>query len=170
MLSKHISICICSFKRPALLRGTLESLRDLNTAGLFTYSIIVADNDHNESARSTVEEFARNIPIEVRYCVESEQNISLARNKALECANGDFIAWIDDDEFAQKDWLLSFFQTLQTSGANGVLGPVKPLFENQPPAWITRGRFFQKPRRKTGLKLQWTQTSTANVLIQRKVL
>ncbi|MBC8002536.1 MAG: glycosyltransferase family 2 protein [Opitutaceae bacterium] len=170
MASKHICICICSYKRPHLLKCTLESLRELETAGLFDYSIVVADNDGGESAKATVAEFARTAPIAVTYCVEPEQNISLARNKALEFAKGDFIAWIDDDEFAEKDWLLLFFKTLQESKADGVLGPVKPVFETRPPGWITRGRFFDKPRRVTGLKLRWDQTSTANVLVQRQIL
>jgi glycosyltransferase involved in cell wall biosynthesis len=170
MPQKHICICICSFKRPHLLRTTLENLRELATGGQFDYSIVVADNDRAESARTTVAEFARTTAIEVVYCVEPEQNISLARNRALEFARGDFIAWIDDDEFPHRDWLLTFFQALQKYQADGVLGPVKPVFENQPPAWITKGRFFEKPRRTTGLKLRWSQTSTANVLVVRRIL
>src|SRR5471032_2377376 len=166
MAEKHICICVCSFKRPHLLKTTLENLRDLTTAGLFEYSIVVADNDRAESARATVAEFARTTALSVVYCVEPEQNISLARNKALAFARGDFIAWIDDDEFPQPDWLLSFFRALQKYPADGVLGPVKPVFENPPPGWITRGRFFDKPRRATGLKLRWDQTSTANVLVR----
>ncbi len=170
MAAPHICICICSYKRPHLLKCTLENLRQLDTGGLFDYSIVVADNDRGESAKATVEEFARTTPLRVVYCMEPEQNISLARNKALEFATGDYIAWIDDDEFPATNWLRSFFETLQKYQADGVLGPVQPVFENPPPAWIIRGRFFDKPRRVTGLKLKWTQTSTANVLVRREIL
>jgi glycosyltransferase involved in cell wall biosynthesis len=166
----HITVCICSFKRPHLLKNTLENLRGLRTDGLFDYSIVVADNDRTESARDTVLEFARAASLDVVYCVEAEQNISLARNQAAAHARGDFIAWIDDDEFPNQDWLLSFFRAAQKYQADGVLGPVKPVFENPPPSWITRGRFFDKPRRLTGLKLRWEQTSTANVLMRRTIL
>ena len=137
---------------------------------MFDYSIVVADNDRAESARATVAEFARTTTLGVVYCMEPEQNISLARNKALEFARGDYIAWIDDDEYPAADWLKFFFETLQQHSADGVLGPVKPVFESPPPAWITRGRFFEKPRRVTGLKLRWNQTSTANVLVRREIL
>lgn len=170
MARKHICVCICSFRRPDLLRTTLESLRELATEGLFDYSIVVADNDRAESARATVAEFAGTTSLGVVYCVEPEQNISLARNKALASARGDFIAWIDDDEYPEKDWLLTFFKALERFKSDGVLGPVRPVFKQQPPAWITRGRFFVKPRRATGLKLKWQQTSTANVLVRREIL
>jgi len=81
------------------------------------------DNDRDQSAKDTVGEFARTSLVEVVYCTETEQNISLARNKALEFAKGDLIAWIDDDEFPNKDWLLILFKTLQKFGSDGVLGP-----------------------------------------------
>jgi glycosyltransferase involved in cell wall biosynthesis len=170
MARKHICVCICSFRRPDLLRTTLESLRELSTEGLFDYSIVVADNDRAESARAPVAEFAGTTSLGVVYCVEPEQNISLARNKALASARGDFIAWIDDDEYPEKDWLLTFFKALERFKSDGVLGPVRPVFKQQPPAWITRGGFFVKPRRVTGLKLKWQQTSTANVLMRREIL
>jgi glycosyltransferase involved in cell wall biosynthesis len=150
--------------------NALTHLRELRTEGRFTFSIVVADNDRLESARATVERFAREAAIEVVYCVEPEQNISLARNKGLQNARGDFVAWIDDDEFPPPDWLLNFFQAWETYRADGILGPVKPVFESPPPKWISRGRFFDKPRRATGLKLRWEQTSTANVLIRRNIL
>ncbi|MGA2018827.1 MAG: glycosyltransferase family A protein [Opitutaceae bacterium] len=170
MTKDHVCICICSFKRPHLLRRTLDSLRSLTTEGLFDYSIVVADNDNAESARSTVAEFARTAAIQVDYCLEPEQNISLARNKALEFAKGNLIAWIDDDEFPDNDWLLTLYRALQEFKTDGVLGPVKPIFESRPPNWIIKGRVFDKPRRGTGLILHWHQTSTANVLVHRQIL
>jgi succinoglycan biosynthesis protein ExoM len=166
----HICICVCTFKRPQLLRGTLEKLRRLATEAFFDYSIVVADNDRAESARATVAEVSRNSKIEIVYCVEPEQNISLARNKALQFAKGDFVAWIDDDECPDKNWLLSLFKALQSSGADGVLGPVKPVFEQTPPAWIVKGRFFEKGRHADGDKLPWHLTSTANALVRRNIL
>ncbi len=166
----HIAVCVCTFRRPPLLRRTLESLRGLHTHCAFTYSVVVADNDRAESARATVEEFARSAAIPVAYGVEPEQNISLARNRGLQMARGDYIAWIDDDEFAGADWLFSHLQALYRFGADGVLGPVQPVFETPPPAWILDGRFFVKPRRASGRVLQWQQTSTANVLIRREIL
>lgn len=171
MTASHISICICTFKRPDSLKRTLENMRALATDGLFDYSIVVVDNDENESARKTVSEFAQTTPLEVTYGVEPEQNISRARNKALQLAKGDFVAWIDDDEFPARDWLVNFFMTLEKTRAAGALGPVEPVFDNPPPSWIVKGKFFEKRRSMaTGTKLKWYQTSTSNVLIRQEIL
>ena len=85
--TKHISVCICTYKRPRFLKRLLEELGGQDTGGLFTYSIVVADNDHLQSAKPVVWDFAAVSSIQVTYCVEPQQNIALARNKAIENAN-----------------------------------------------------------------------------------
>ena len=42
----------------------------------------------------------------IDYFVEPERNISLARNRSVRASKGDLIAFIDDDEFPDRDWLL----------------------------------------------------------------
>ena len=54
----HISVCICTYMRPELLQRLLDDLRKQDTAGQFTFSIVIADNDHLKSAEGTVAEFA----------------------------------------------------------------------------------------------------------------
>src|SRR5208283_4072079 len=95
----HISVCTCTYKRPRLLQRLLEKLAGQETGGSFTYSIVVADNDAAESAKTVVSGFQRSATVPLQYCVEPRQNIALTRNKALENSDGDFVAFIDDDEF-----------------------------------------------------------------------
>lgn len=166
----HVSVCICTFKRPQLLRRLLDLLDDQQTDGLFTYSVIVADNDSARSAQRLVESFTSGSRVPVKYCFESQQNIALTRNKALQSAEGNFIAFIDDDEYPAKDWLLNLFKTCAAYGVDGVLGPVKPSFEHKAPKWATEGRFFERPTFDTGYRVNWDQARTGNVLFRRKIL
>lgn len=165
-----ICVCIPTYKRPQLLRRTLAELAKEWGKGSFTYSIVVADNDSEQSAEPVVAEFRAGSSIETTYCVEPEQNISLVRNKALERARGDYIALIDDDEFPAQDWLATMLSACEKYGADGVLGPVRPFFEQPPPKWLIRGRFCERPQHPTGLLLHWRQTRTGNVLFRRQIL
>ena len=61
--TKHISVCICTYKRPELLRRLLSKLKEQKTEGLFEYSIVIVDNDRAESARQTVETCTRQLEI-----------------------------------------------------------------------------------------------------------
>jgi glycosyltransferase involved in cell wall biosynthesis len=168
----HISICVCTFKRPALLADLLRGLLNQTTDEKFTYSIVLVDNDRYESARPTLEQFRDVRPGFINYAVEPEQNIALARNRAAANATGDFFAFIDDDEIPDKDWLLRMYEALLAFRADGVLGPVKPRFEVVPPAWVLKAGIFDRPNSQdypSGLRLHWSQTGTGNALIRRHV-
>lgn len=167
--AEHISICICTYKRLALLRRLLLKLQELETEGLFQYSLAIVDNDVSESARHAVESFARESSLSVAYYVEPEQNIALARNRVVEQAMGDFLAFIDDDEFPNPDWLVVLYKAMLRYKADGILGPVLPHFEGKPPVWVLRGCFFDRPTHPDGDVLTWKNTRTGNVLIRREL-
>jgi len=166
----HICVCICTFKRPDLLERLLKELASQDTGGQFTYSVVVVENDCLRSAESCVLKFAAASEIPIRYCVEPRQNIALARNKAIENANGDFIAFIDDDEFPAKNWLLSSFQACEKYQVDGVVGPVKRHFDKKPPKWVVEGNFYERPTYATGFVIDWSQGRTNNVLLRRQAI
>lgn len=165
----HITVCICTYKRPALLRRLLSILGRQETEQTFEYSIVVVDNDLIETARKYVEAYARSSNMHVEYYVECEQNIALARNKAILMSSGDYVAFIDDDELPEDRWLLTLFNAIQSHGCDGVLGPVLPRFEVNPPEWVVKGRFFDRPRHIKGHVLRWEETRTGNALLKRKL-
>jgi glycosyltransferase involved in cell wall biosynthesis len=166
----HISVCICSFKRPQMLVRLLEGLDRQQIDGEFTFSVVVADNDSAQSARQSVEDFSRKSSLKVIYCVEPRQNIALARNRALAHSEGNFIAFIDDDEFPAADWLQKLLSACARYDADGVLGPVRPHFELPPPPWIIRGRFCERPEHETGRKMPWGECRTGNLLFRRQIV
>jgi len=165
----HITVCICTCKRPRLLKKLLEKLACQQTEGQFSYSIVVADNDGMESARPVVDAFQSRGP-EIVYCVEPERNIACARNRALQRARGEFVAFIDDDEFPEPNWLLTLLRACREHQSDGVLGPVRPFFEEEPPRWLIRGKFCERPEHPTGTLLEWRQTRTGNVLLKREMI
>jgi glycosyltransferase involved in cell wall biosynthesis len=131
---------------------------------------VVADNDALRSAEAMVSDFAASTAIPVTYCVEPQQNISLARNRAIENATGNFIAFIDDDEFPAKRWLLTLFEACEEYGSDGVLGPVKCHFDEKPPNWVVKGKFYERRTYPTGFVIDWTKGRTGNVLLKKQIL
>ena len=172
---KHISVCSCTYRRPRFLKRLLETLRDQDTSDqgtdtLFTYSVVVADNDRLQSAKAIVSDFAVLSAVSVKYCVEPQQSIALARNKAVENARGDYIAFIDDDEFPARNWLLILFKTCEEYRVDGVLGPVMRHFDEEPPQWIVKSQFYERRINATGSIVDWCEARTGNVLLKRQIL
>jgi glycosyltransferase involved in cell wall biosynthesis len=165
----HISVCICSYKRPEMLTRALDGVACQVTASAFSFEVVVVDNDSRRSAEDTVRRFQSTNELKIIYDCEPEQNIALARNRAIQNAKGNFIAFMDDDEFPISTWLLELYKACTKYGADGVLGPVKPYFDQVPPAWIVKGRFCEREEHPTGTVLHWGNTRTGNVLVDIKL-
>jgi glycosyltransferase involved in cell wall biosynthesis len=165
----HISVCICTYNRPELLKSALEALGQQETGGLFTFSVVVVDNDEKESGRAVATAFAEASGIRLTYGVEPRQNIPLARNKAVANATGDFFAFLDDDECPIHEWLLTLFRARQKYGVDGVLGPVKPHFERKPPTWVLKSKLYERLSYPTGFVIDWRKGRTGNVLLKREL-
>jgi succinoglycan biosynthesis protein ExoM len=162
-------VCICTFRRPEMLRRLLESLKAQETDGRFAFSVVVADNDKESSAKPVVDEFCADSALTVHYCVEPQQNIALVRNRAVANAQGDYIVFIDDDEFTLPRWLLTLWTTCNQHDVDGVLGPVKPHYDVPPPRWVVDARFYDRPSYPTGFVIDWRKGRTGNVLLRRRV-
>jgi len=166
-----INICVCTFRRPKMLTRLLESLINLEQPKDCKFSIVVVDNDTEQSAQSIVDEFKKKSDIQIEYYVEPRRNISHARNLSVRKADGDFIAFIDDDEVASPSWFIKMMNILKEYHADGVRGPVQGVYEHTP-KWIEKGRFFDKNGKKfeSGQKLNWNEMSTSNCLLKRDSL
>jgi len=166
--SKHIAVCVCTYRRPVLLKRLLLELLKQETGGLFTYSIVTVDNDDQRSSESTVNEIKPVSPVPIVYCNEPRQNIARARNMAVETAAGEYVAFIDDDEFPCEGWLLKMFQACTRYQVDGVLGPVLRHFDQTPPRWLVKSNFYVRPRHATGFVMEWLECRTGNLLLDRK--
>lgn len=166
----HLSVCVLTCHRPAWLKRLLGALADQETGGLFTYSVVVVDNDRQHGAEPVVIEARRAARQPIDYVVEEQPNLARARNTAIHHATGDFIAFIDDDEFPGSNWLLTLYRTWQRFRVAGVLAPVVPHFEREPPRWVRPSGVFDRPRYPTGRLLTWNETRTGNVLFRRDIV
>ena len=166
----HINVCICTYKRINLLDRLLEKLRNQITDSTFTYDIIIVDNDFLCSAKDVVGRVRNKGNLDIKYFFEPIQNIALARNKTVENATGTLIVFLDDDEFPYERWLLDLYLVYRSHVCDGVLGPVFPYFEREPPSWVKKGRFFEKKILKKVKYLKWEEMYTSNVLVSRSSL
>lgn len=92
------TVVVCTRDRPEGLRRTLTSLRYQTDSD---FRILVVDNGSGSSS-AVVEEL--NLP-RCDYAVEPVPGLSRARNRALSMVCTELIAWIDDDEVADVDWV-----------------------------------------------------------------
>ena len=168
-IADHITVCVCTFKRPAQLARLLNAVAAQAQSSSFEVDVAIVDNDHNRSAEATVTAFQRDGHIQAQYDVERDPNISLARNRAVRIATGNLIAFIDDDECPTPEWLKLMYGTLREHCADGVLGPVVPELPDDAPAWLRKAKVFKRRRLRTGTRIETQDARTGNLLIHRSI-
>src|ERR1700758_1834077 len=127
-------VCIPAFRRPRLLRATLQSLAKQRTEQPF--AVVIVDNDAMASESVPVaREFLVAGELQGLCLVEPQQGNCHAINAAFATAlatfaNARHFLMVDDDEIASPDWLARMVRAAVTTGADVVGGPVWPVFDD----------------------------------------
>jgi succinoglycan biosynthesis protein ExoM len=159
-----LSVCIATYRRTERLRAVLE---DLAQQSHMPDQVVVVDNDLAGSARGLIEQQrASGAPFAIAYDVQPERNIALTRNLSVRLADGDWLAFIDDDERAPNNWLQQLLEAAALHGADGILAPVEPQLPADAPPWIRRGRFYDFPHLRSGELVPLNRMRFGNVLLR----
>lgn len=105
-----ISIVISTFRRPDLLRQTLQSFSSLKTSAL-RWEVLVVDNAGDERTRETVRNFSDQLRI--KYLVEIKSGKNNALSRAIPEAHGEIIVFTDDDIVADPKWLVEIWEGIK---------------------------------------------------------
>jgi glycosyltransferase involved in cell wall biosynthesis len=114
-------------------------------AGRAAVEVVVVDDSADGKARTVVEQFAGRFELGITYRKSGRQNISLARNLAIETGSGiaDWTAMIDDDCEPVPEWLEAMLNTQQRTGADAVTGTMVRRVPVGSPRWITEEPFLE---------------------------
>ena len=125
-----VSIIIPTFRRPiAALAAVRSALAQDTPTG---FEIVVVDNDPAGSALQEMHKLAAIAEHPVKIVHEPRAGVANARNAGLAAANGEFIAFLDDDEVAQDRWLGELLRVQAATKADVVFGPVNTRLVYRP--------------------------------------
>lgn len=133
-----ISVILCTYNRAQLLDDTIASYFLMERAS--EAELIIVDNASTDTTRLVVERWQATYP-NVRYEFEPEAGLSHARNHGIGHANGEIIAFVDDDVYFSATWLTELKKTFDDPEVACMGGKSIPLFEEGKPSWLTEAMF-----------------------------
>lgn len=153
-----VTVCICTFRRRSIFQA-VSSVAHQQQAQQFLSRIVVIDNDDHDGLRAEVEEFAIQLPVQLDYVHAPRKNISIARNAALDAVETRYLAFIDDDQEAQPDWLVTLME--RRNEAEIIVGLCRASYDGALPRWSSRCDFHSSAPGK-----DLANAHTGNVLIK----
>jgi GT2 family glycosyltransferase len=114
------TVAICTRERADSLDGVLRAVAGLVREG---HEVLVVDNaPKTDQTRQVVERYPG-----VRYVCELTPGLNVARNRAIREANGDIVAFTDDDAFPEQGWLDNLVRNFGDSRVQCVTGVTLPI-------------------------------------------
>lgn len=125
---------VCTYNRSADLFNALEGLSD-QILDRDAYEVIIVDNNSADGTHKVAQESIKKNG-NFRYVFEGIQGLSQARNRGWLEAQGDYIAYTDDDCKLPRDWLSTARDIIQTVAPPVFGGPYYPFYKNPQPKWF----------------------------------
>lgn len=129
-----ISVVVCTHNRATLLADALQTLCE-QSLDSSEYEVIVVDNDSTDHTRSVVEKFRYKCS-NIRYCLETKIGLSHARNRGWLEAQGEYVAYTDDDCKLPPQWLMLAKEIIAQKSPAVFGGPYFPFYDAPKPHWF----------------------------------
>ncbi|HYH45416.1 MAG TPA: glycosyltransferase [Thermoanaerobaculia bacterium] len=172
-----VAVCVCTCRRPEGLARLLERLA---LAGLGTLApghdvrLVVVDNAPDGRAELLCAQHRPRLGVPLTFAVEPVRGISMARNRAVATAldlGADLLAFIDDDDLPEPDWLVRLLERQCQTGAELVFGLASAPLDLAVPSWLHGLNDFRPrsldPLNRYGLP---AAAGSCNVLLHRRLV
>ena len=164
-----IAIAICTFKRNELLTRLLEAVAVCaeRVSRRAAVGIVLVDDTPEGLARTVAEAFANRFKLGLEYRISGRQNISLARNLAIETAMeiADWTIMTDDDCEPPPEWLESLLEAQQRTKVDAVTGRMVRRVPDGSARWITDQPFLELGVEELADGATMTSAATFNTMI-----
>lgn len=109
-----VSVIVCSYNGAATIGECLEALQRVVYPD---FEVIVVDDGSTDETATLAARYS------VRVIRTENQGLSAARNRGLQAAEGEVVAYLDDDAYPDPHWLTYLAATFMRTDHAGVGGP-----------------------------------------------
>lgn len=133
-----VSIIICTYNRSSILQLCLQRLADYGLPFYEQLEIVVVDNNSTDETSEVVSNFSKNHPsLLVKYILEKEQGLSVARNTGAHIAKYEWLFYLDDDGLIKEDTLHELLITINQYKFDIYGGVYSAFYLWEKPKWLS---------------------------------
>ncbi|WP_062263157.1 glycosyltransferase [Endozoicomonas arenosclerae] len=146
----------------------IESLINQKLPERIELSIVVVENNQepDKAVQSIINKLRKRSSLNIYHELECQRGIPHARNRALKLANElgfSHLAFIDDDAFAEQDWIAQLAHTVRKHKCQAVTGPQKAIFPEDTSSLFRNAPVYHERKINDGQRVSWGATN--NILM-----
>ncbi|WP_127531971.1 bifunctional glycosyltransferase/CDP-glycerol:glycerophosphate glycerophosphotransferase [Paenibacillus kobensis] len=127
MKSINISVIITSFNKGNYLAQCLDSLLASQVKGL---QLIIVDDGSTDQSRDIIRDYAKRFP-QLLIIEQDNHGVSHARNRGLELAAGEYITFLDADDYMDANVLVKLYRLARNKDADTAIGQISCFDEER---------------------------------------
>jgi glucosyl-dolichyl phosphate glucuronosyltransferase len=136
MDNPRLSIVVCTYQRPDHLARLLGALKK-QTVAPKEYEIVAVDNEASPNPQvMTICNSAEYKELVLHYFHHARAGISSARNRGVQEARAEWVAFLDDDVIPPPEWVSRELAIIASSKVEIFGGPGTPFYTSTPPKWF----------------------------------
>jgi glycosyltransferase involved in cell wall biosynthesis len=133
----QVSIIIPTLNHAKYLKNALTSVQS-QSFPKDAYEVIVVDNNSTDETPEIVAELNTTGEKEVIYVKEPNIGLHNARHAGAKVAQGEILAYTDDDAICYPNWLSELIRAYSNPEVGCAGGKILPKWEVEPPKWVER--------------------------------
>ena len=135
-MNHGLSLILCTHNGASRLPETLAHLK-LQKLPRTSCEVLLIDNASTDNTAKVALSFWGDAHIPLRVVQEPKLGLQRARERGLQEARYDFLAFVDDDNWLSPDWVQIANEVLTNDPSIGALGSIcEPVFEVPEPEWF----------------------------------
>lgn len=135
-MNQGVSVILCTHNGASRLPETLSHLKE-QTPPRAPWEVLLIDNASTDNTAKVALSSWGDARAPLRIVQESKLGLQRARERGLNEARYDFLAFVDDDNWLAPDWVQIANDVLTNDLSIGALGSIcEPAFETTEPEWF----------------------------------
>lgn len=132
-----ISVIICTHNGQSNLQAVLESVIAQKCIPASKLEVIIVLNGCSDNSERVASELLSQGTLEYKIVKEDELGLSFARNRGIQEASFDYIAFIDDDTYLDHNWVAAISRAFYETNSDIIGGRVSLWFrDGEEPRWL----------------------------------
>lgn len=139
---KSLDIIVATYNGSAGIGRLLDSFLEANKPEAVDWFITVVDNNSSDGTSDVVLRYLPSFAGRLALLFENRQGKSFALNLGIDSTDRELVAFIDDDETVDAEWMTRVAAVFADDNVGFAGGPCVPVWPDSsgPPAWLPGGR------------------------------